>query len=182
MRVLFVCTGNVCRSPMAEFLFRSWLPADAEVQVTSAGTSALVGHAIDYGSASVLGQLGIDASAHRARQFEPQHALDADLVLTAELAHRDQVLTEAPGALRRTFTMREFARLVPHVSADSPLEFIALAAKERGMFGSSSADDLDVPDPYRGGVNRAREVSEYVLAAVRATLDAFGLGESANRP
>lgn len=179
IHVLYVCTGNVCRSPMAEWLLRSRLPADADVTVESAGMAALVGHEIDYGSASVLAELGIDASAHRARQFEPAMAAGADLVLTAERAHRDLVLTQVPTALRRTFTMKEFARVVPHADGDTPAEVIAAVAAARGMFGQVPLPADDVPDPYRGGVSRAKEIAEQISATVRVTLTALGLSTAA---
>ena len=94
--VLFVCTGNVCRSPMAELLFRGWTDPAADVTVSSAGVQALVGHGIDASSASALGQLGIDPTRHRARQFESWMAADADLILTATRDQRDLVMTAVP--------------------------------------------------------------------------------------
>jgi protein-tyrosine phosphatase len=72
---------------MAELLLRAWTDPRLGLSVSSAGTKAMVGHAIDRGSASALGQLGIDPTTHRARQFGPRMAVDADLILTAERSH-----------------------------------------------------------------------------------------------
>ena len=99
-RILAVCTGNVCRSPMAELLLRDWADPRAGLQVASAGTQALVGRPVDDGTAAVLAQLGLDPSRHRARQVTPAMAAGADLILTAERAHRDRIIRDLPGAFR----------------------------------------------------------------------------------
>ena len=174
--VLYVCTGNVCRSPMAELLFRSWVSPDADVEVASAGTQALVGHGIDRASASALGQLGIDPSRHRARQFEPWMAADADLILTAERAHRDLVMTALPSAFRRTFTMKEFARLAHHVRAGAPPQtIINEIAGLRGLNGEVPEADDNMPDPYRGAISQARTIAQQVTDTVHATIGVLGM-------
>jgi protein-tyrosine phosphatase len=172
--ILFVCTGNVCRSPMAELLCRGWADPRADLQVASAGVAALVGEGIDTSSASVLGQAGIDPTRHRARQFEAQMATGADLVLTAEAAHRDAIMAVAPSAFRRTFTMKEFARLARHATATTPAEVVAELAWRRGTDGPLEPQADDMPDPYRGRISQAREVAAQVTAAVRTTLDVLG--------
>jgi protein-tyrosine phosphatase len=179
LTILYVCTGNVCRSPMAEFLLRERAGSQRRLYVSSAGVAALVGSSVDSGSATVLTALGIDSSQHRARQFEPWMATDADLVLTAEVAHRDVVMAEVPGALRRTFTMKEFARLVRHVGSGTPTELIARAARIRAMYGAVPLALDDVPDPFRAGVPRARATLSEITTALEPMLSAFGLEQPA---
>jgi protein-tyrosine phosphatase len=174
-RVLYVCTGNVCRSPMAELLFRSWVAPDADVAVASAGTNALVGSGIDRSSSSALGQLGVDPSRHRARQFEVWMAKEADLVLTAERAHRDQVMSELPTGFRRTFTMKEFARLTKHATAGEPRDVVALLASMRGIDGAVPDDDDNMPDPYRGLIHQAKSIAQQVTDTVHAAIGALGM-------
>ena len=173
--VLFICTGNVCRSPMAELLFRAWVDPRADVSVSSAGTQAMPAHAIDRGSASALGQLGIDPTQHRSRQFQSWMAADADLVLTAERAHRDLVMTDVPRAWKRTFTIKEFARLAPYVSPADPTEVVAAAAASRGLVGGVPIEDDDVVDPYRNGINHAKEIAADLTQAVNTALGMLGL-------
>jgi protein-tyrosine phosphatase len=173
--VLYVCTGNVCRSPMAELLFRGWVSPDADIVVASAGTDALVGHGIDRSSASALGQLGIDPSRHRARQFEAWMAADADLILTAERSHRDVVMTALPSAYKRTFTMKEFARTSRYVSPGPPVQVIAEVAGARHLDGQVAEDDDNMPDPYRGLIAAARTIAQQVTDTVHATIGVLGM-------
>ena len=64
MQVMFVCTGNICRSPMGELLLSRYL-ADTSIEVSSAGTKGLPGHPIDPSSATLMSSVGIDSSAFR---------------------------------------------------------------------------------------------------------------------
>lgn len=183
--VLYVCTGNICRSPMAELLLRAWADPRAEVQVHSAGMQALVGHPIDRGSASALGQLGIDPGQHRARQFEPRMAVDANLILTAEREHRDKIMTEVPSCFRRAFTMKEFVRLAPHVGSGDASSVVAEAAVSRPLAGPVPPEEDNLPDPYRQAIKAARTIAQEVTEAVQVTLDMLGFSPkrmSAVRP
>jgi protein-tyrosine-phosphatase len=88
-----VCTGNICRSPMAAGLLRQCLPDDLKqrVDVTSAGTHALHGHkAHDY-AITAMSEIGIDISNHRARQITREMARGADLILVMEADQGDMV-------------------------------------------------------------------------------------------
>jgi protein-tyrosine phosphatase len=160
---------------MAELLFRGWVSPHADVAVSSAGTEALIGHSMDASSAGALSQLGIDPSHHRARQFELWMAADADLILTAERAHRDLVMTQLPRAFRRTFTMKEFARLSSHLEPGSPRRAIAEAARHRGIHGRVPEADDNMPDPYRGALEQAKSIAQQVTETVHATLGALDL-------
>ena len=170
---------------MAELLFRAWADPRADVEVHSAGMQALVGHKIDASSASALGQLGIDPAQHRARQFEPWMARQSDLILTAERRHRDEIMTELPTLFRRTFTMKELARLAPYMTERTAAGAVTQAALSRSTVGSVPPDQDDVADPFRGAVKHARSSAEEITALVRATLDMLRFSTqhmSAGRP
>jgi protein-tyrosine phosphatase len=174
--VLVVCTGNVSRSPMTQLLLQAWSDPGAGLVVGSAGVRALVGQPMDRGAASAMGQLGLDPSRHRARQFEPEMALAADLILTAERYHRETVLEQVPSALRRTFTILELARIAPHLRAADPREAVAQAAVLRGVV--SRPPDLtadDVADPHLQSTTVNRSTAAQLTAAVKAILDGLGL-------
>lgn len=144
-RVLFVCIGNVCRSPVGERLLQARLPRP-EFEVSSAGMHALVGSRMSSRSGAELVRLGGDPSGFRARQLDQQMLLDSDLNLVATLDLRSELLTEWPGVLRRTFTVREFAALVDVVADPDPVRLVDLAQEHRSEV---RAIDYDIPDPYR---------------------------------
>lgn len=106
-RILIVCVGNICRSPMAEFLLRDQL-ACPDICVASAGLGALVGHPPDHHATALLRERGIDASAHRARQLERVMLRDADLVLVMERSHLRAVTRMAPEASGKLFLLRHW--------------------------------------------------------------------------
>jgi len=170
LRVLFVCTGNVCRSPMAELFFLA-CAAPGSVEVTSAGLAALVDQPIDTSAAIVLADVGLDPTRHRARQFTPDLALGADLVLAAEREHRDDVIAAVPSAHRRVFTMKEFARLLPAAGSGTPTEVIARAGLLRGQVGPVPAEADDVRDGYRLDVPTVRGIAREIAQAVKDAAD-----------
>jgi protein-tyrosine phosphatase len=160
---------------MAELLFRGWADPAADVAVSSAGLRAVVGHGIDTSSASALAQLGIDPTQHRARQFEPWMAAYADLILTANREHRDEVMTEMPMTFRRAFTMKEFPLLAGRVQqSDDVAAVVAAAAAERGRGAPIKPEDMDVRDPYRSAIKHAKTIAEEITESVYATLYALG--------
>ena len=89
MKILFVCTGNTCRSPMAEYLCRHTLEkaGKADISCSSAGLFANTGEGISTNARLVLSELGIDASAHKARQLT-QQMLDADRIYVMSDSHK----------------------------------------------------------------------------------------------
>jgi protein-tyrosine phosphatase len=166
-KILMVCTGNICRSPVMERLLiarlRDRLPADAAArfEVGSAGTWAMVGEAMSPEAAATLAGLGGDSDGFVGRELTAE-LIDADLILTATREHRAQVVAEVPRAASRTVTLREFARLLGPVSADdiaqqSPsgdpvdrMRAIAAAAfANRGLVPVADPADDDIADPYR---------------------------------
>ncbi len=93
LNVLFVCTGNTCRSPLAALALRSELGDEASaVSIQSAGTSATVGQPASEGSRRVAAAEGLDLSGHRARPVTPELLRRADLILVMSTSHRSAVL------------------------------------------------------------------------------------------
>ena len=104
VRLLTVCTGNVCRSPYAAALLANGLAwaRPGAFEVTSAGTHALVGRPIEKGSRVLLEDKGVPVPATPARMVTPALLADQALVLVMSPRHREAVLEEAPAVVRRT--------------------------------------------------------------------------------
>jgi protein-tyrosine phosphatase len=119
-RVLVVCTGNVCRSPIAEGLLRAALEAklgDQAPSVASAGTMGWVGSGADPASVEAAAERGVDISTHRARELRSDEVLAADLVLAMARDHEDALADLAP---TRTFTLKQLVRLLEALPAPGP--------------------------------------------------------------
>jgi protein-tyrosine phosphatase len=129
LHVCFVCSGNICRSPMAEMVFREHLRREGledRVKVTSAGTGGWhVGEGADYRAAAVLAEHGY-SYRHSAAQVNTDH-LQADLLVALDGGHE-----------------RALQRLVAHAGSD-PSRIRMLRS-----FDPKAKGDLDVPDPYYG--------------------------------
>jgi len=181
--VLVVCTGNICRSPAGERLLRHTLSA-TRVDVTSAGTHAVVGHPVEPSMARLLSADGIDASGFAARGLTERLVRDADLVLTMETGHRSAVVQTHPQALGRAFTLREFAYLLEACRDADPTAYlqdkgtdpgarlralVELATDSRARRLSPPCPAPDIEDPYR----RGDEAYQLAYAAIRAAADAI---------
>lgn len=110
MHIMFVCTGNICRSPMGELLLTRYL-SGTTVQVSSAGTHGLPMHQIDPNSALLMESVGIEPSGFRSRRLTQPMAKSADLILCFEKDQRKDIVTLAPTAVKYTFLLGDFANM-----------------------------------------------------------------------
>ena len=183
--ILFVCTGNQCRSPVAEVLVRRLLDERfgsehaVRFDVSSAGTQAVRGEPIDALTRAELVAVGLDdeASFPDSTPLSVDAISSADLVLTAERAHRGIVVQQAPTALGKTFCLREFARLMASVECDGlPGDPVALARaavvaarNNRGLIPSVPPSEDDIADP-RGLDRAAHHAAAGVISSALAQI------------
>ncbi|HLV16402.1 MAG TPA: low molecular weight protein-tyrosine-phosphatase [Pseudomonas sp.] len=111
-RILVVCIGNICRSPVAEAMLRSALPGR---QLSSAGLGALVGQGVEPTARELAEADGLDVSSHQARQLTPEMLSDADLVLVMSHGQRRAVGEIAPEALGKTMLLGKWLPGEPEI-------------------------------------------------------------------
>lgn len=106
--ILFVCTGNSCRSVMAEYLLKSMLAGRQDVEVTSAGTGVFLQTTASSETVSILKEEGIDAAHHLSRAIHSILLKKSDLIIVMTRGHRQQVLERVPEVEKRIYLLREF--------------------------------------------------------------------------
>jgi len=177
MRVLFVCTGNICRSAAAQLLVSSWSSTTPDSpEIRSAGTRAQPGRPMHEFTAQALERIGVDGRSFTSRRLTARDIEESDLVLAMTAQHRADVLGLAPRRLRRVFTLVEAAALSADVDEDS---FAQLAPSDRGpALADALADrramrrgprpDEDILDPVSMPASVHAEVVDRIADALRS--------------
>ncbi len=107
-KLLLVCVGNICRSPMAEAMLQHELKDKTDVSVTSAGLGALAGHSASRHAVTLMEERGLDISGHKARQLTPDMISDCDLILVMEKGHRRAIDSVEPAARGKIYRLLEW--------------------------------------------------------------------------
>jgi protein-tyrosine phosphatase len=177
VRLLFVCTGNICRSPVAERLTLALAeqalgPSAVSVRVRSAGVGATDGRAMEPNSAQALVELGGNPEGFTSRQIQPGDAEGADLTLTMTSQQRHQVLKRSPRALRRTFTLAEARALLELVGSRDANAVVTLPIERRAVELAARLNEArtqrrtmpadDILDPIGQPRRVHREVAETI--------------------
>lgn len=197
--VLFVCTGNICRSPVGEQLFRAradelagerFGAADASsaLLVASAGVYARDGDTMTPQAEELAIRYGADPAGHRSRRLTEQQLEGAGLILGATRDHRREIVSMYPRASRIAFTITEFARLFENLATDAAAvdavraqygtrdfgaAVVAAVASRRGLVRPEQASDDDVVDPYRRSQNTYDAVGTVLDDAMTSMKNSF---------
>ena len=148
-KILFVCSGNTCRSPLAEGIAKKILSDSlpGQMEISSAGTSAMEGVRASGHSIQVARKHGIDISDHRARLLNKTLIKDSDLIVTMSSKHKDTIGIIEPAGLDYTFLLMDFC-----------------------------GEDGDIPDPVGSDIEGYKEVFELInscLEQMKDRLDTF---------
>ncbi|MFA5087741.1 MAG: L-threonylcarbamoyladenylate synthase [Candidatus Omnitrophota bacterium] len=142
--ILFVCTGNSCRSVMAEYLLKKMLRDRRDIEILSAGTAVFVRTPASAETIHVLSREGLDASRHLSQPITDMLLRKADLILVMTGTHRQQILEKVPSVESRVYLLREFA-----------------------SYSGAGGKDMDVPDP----IAKPAEAYEECLLTIKDALN-----------
>jgi len=161
IKVLLVCTANICRSAYAEVAARHMLGANPDVVFASAGTRGLTGQPLNPEMAELLPE-GVAYDDFAAKQVTRALVEGADVVLTAEAAHRTLLLEEYPRAFRKVLTLGQFAEAAQYSELRGRALITAVGRQQ-----PPARLGHDVRDPFR----RGREANARAAARLDALLD-----------
>ncbi len=145
MKIMFICTGNICRSAMAHaMLAKKSKEQNKNIEVYSCGVYAENGDIPTYEGTQTMKDYGIDLSTHRATNIRNSNIKDMDVILCATKSHKDIVLSMYPNLKDKVFTMKEYA--------------------------GYPKDDLDIKDPWGYGIDVYKKCAKEIEDCINKML------------
>lgn len=194
--ILLVCTGNTCRSPMAESMLKDLAArAGLSLEVRSAGVGAIDGYPPSPNAAKVLAKRKLP-EAGPSRSLNGESVEWADLILTMTASHKQAIVQRHPDAVGKTYTLREFA-----MQGDPEMEKLAEAERlygewqirlatgqrldeadhEKLMALQRDLPDFDIADPFGGTLETYERSADEIQAALRRVVDLLANSDGAGR-
>ena len=176
MKVLFVCTGNICRSPMGELLFPHFFHTTG-IETDSAGTQGLIDSPIDPSSAKLMALDGIDSSQFRSKRLTPQLAMSSDLILCFTEHQRRKIVALAPRARSKTFLLSDFANLCRYFGQNNLLHGSNVEDRMREVMYNASMvrhalpKPEDIADPHRKDFIAFQAAHDEIIHAIANIVD-----------
>lgn len=173
-KILFVCTGNTCRSPMAEHIARRLLERKGlkgEIAVASAGLAALPGAPASAEARDVLAGMGIDLSRHQAVQLNRKQVEEADLIFTMTASQKRQLLELYPEARGKVFVLKEYGEKGCEGCKDSRLiDLLRRIEEKRIRFQAAYGKQISRLEQERAEILRRLQEIEDELASWQGLL------------
>lgn len=177
LHILFVCTGNTCRSPLAEGMLRMMAQrGQLDIEVRSAGVSAMNGGPISGNSATLLREKGFQDRIVSGAVSQDKVEW-ANFIFTMTVAHKRSLIGRFPDAVEKTFTLKEFVEDDPHIlaaleereqlAADLQLKQAlsqSVSSEERGrlLLLEDTIPSYDISDPFGGSLAVYRQTAEEI--------------------
>ena len=171
LRILFVCTANICRSAYAELVARSLAGDRDDVEFASAGIHGWRDHPLDAEMAAVL-PAGVSAEGFASRPLTGAMVDSADLILTMEAAQRTHLLDDRPSAVRKVLTLGQAAHALARLRKES-LPDRADLLRRLGTARGTADPTLDIADPYRRGHAAAARAADEISRLLTIVLEAL---------
>lgn len=172
MLILFVCTGNICRSPLGELLAKRYL-ASSSIQISSAGTHGLPSHPIDPSSERLLARAGIDSHTFRSKRLTAEMALSADLIFCFEKVQRQEIALLAPSMSKRIFLLGDFANIAAYCARSNTVRGLTVADRLESVIATAPLVQgllppaHDIEDPHRKSFEVFEHAAEQTNDALR---------------
>ena len=133
MKIMFICTGNTCRSAMADGLAKKVIKEkNLDIEIFSAGTYAMSGEHASYNSVAIMKEYDVDIVTHKATSIEESNIQEMDLILCATKNHKAELNVRYPELKEKIFTLKEYAKM------------------------DKNGEDLDIKDPWGYNLNTFR--------------------------